>query len=267
MKIKIICLGDIIGKKGRGLLKAYLPYLINKYEADFVIVNGENAAGGFGLTPKIADEFLNNNVDVITSGNHIWRRREIFEYLNNSNRILRPLNYPESSPGKGYSLIQKNGIKYLIINVLGSVYMESIIPPFYSFNNFYNSNKELFKKADVVITDFHAEATSEKIAFGYFLQDRVNLVFGTHTHVQTADERIISEKTAYITDIGMTGPIDSVIGMDKEIILYKFSNLIPKRYKIAEGKGIINGCYFEFDPVNKKALKIERIKVVEDQKL
>ncbi|MCX8057942.1 MAG: TIGR00282 family metallophosphoesterase [Spirochaetes bacterium] len=264
MIIKILAIGDIVGKRGREMIKNFLPSIIEKNKPDLVIANGENISGGIGITIKDADFLFQNGIDVITTGNHVWKYEEIREYIDKNNNIIRPINYGDEVPGRGWVLFEKNGVNYLILNYVGSVFMDICVPPFYHFDNFYRKNSYIFEKADVVIVDFHAEATSEKVAFAHFLDKKVNFIFGTHTHVQTADERLISEKTAYITDIGMTGSVDSVIGFKTSIISEKFLKLIPIRYRVEEhGTGILSSCLFTWDFSNKKVLSIERINFYE----
>jgi len=257
--LKILIFGDVVGEVGRNALSYFIYYNRNKYNTDLIIANGENISGGIGIHPKNADELFGMGVDVITSGNHIWRHKEIVDYINKNEKIIRPLNYGENAPGKGWVLINKNNFNILIINLLGQVFMDPLFPPTYCFDNLYNNNKEIFEKADCVIVDFHAEATAEKVAMGYYLKERVNLIFGSHTHIQTADEVLLDDKTAYITDVGMTGPSNSIIGMQVDIILEKFKTFIPKSYKVASGDAQINGLYFIFDNSNKKIIKFERI--------
>ncbi len=257
--IKLLIFGDVVGKVGRNALSYFLYKNRTKYKPDLIIANGENVSGGIGIHPKNAENLFSMGVDVITSGNHIWRYKEIIQYISKNEKLIRPLNYGDNAPGKGYAFVEKNNYKILIINLIGQVFMDPLLPPIYSFDNFYNNNKDIFEKADCIIVDFHAEATAEKVAVGYYLKDKVNLIFGSHTHVQTADETFLSESNAYITDIGMTGPSNSVIGMQVDIVLQKFKTLIPKSFKVAEGDAQINGLYFIFDEVNKKVIKIERI--------
>ncbi|TDT69166.1 hypothetical protein EV215_1508 [Hypnocyclicus thermotrophus] len=216
--MKILIIGDIIGKPGRKILYEFLER--KKEEYDFIIVNGENSAAGFGITTKIADEFFEYGIDVITSGNHIWDKKEIYKYLDENNALLRPLNYPKSVPGSGYIIKEsKNGEKIAVVNLQGRVFMPLVDSPFEVIENILN---EIKKETDIIIVDFHAEATSEKVALGWFLDGKVKAIYGTHTHIQTADNRILSEGTAYITDIGMTGSHDSIIGMTIESVLPKF---------------------------------------------
>jgi hypothetical protein len=263
--IKVLAIGDIVGKRGREILKNSLPQILFKYKPDIVIANGENISGGLGITPKDAQFLFDNGVDIITTGNHVWRYEEIKDFLESNERLIRPINYGDIVPGRGWILYEKNGVSYLILNYIGSIFMDLCVPPFYHFDNFYKKNKFLFDKADIAIVDFHAEATSEKIAFAYFLIDRVNFIFGTHTHIQTSDERILSPKTAYITDIGMTGAFNSVIGFKNEIIVQKFLKMIPSRYKVEEtGRAIISTCLFCWNYDEKKVCSIERINIYED---
>lgn len=257
--LKILVFGDVVGEVGRNALSYFINKNNEKYKPDLIIANGENVSGGIGVNPKNADELFNMGVDVITSGNHIWKHKEIIDYFSNHEKIIRPLNYGENAPGKGFVFVNKNNINILVINLLGQVFMDPIIPPVYSFNQFYEKEKDIFQKADCVILDFHAEATAEKVAMGYYLKDKVNLIFGSHTHVQTADECLLSEKTAYITDIGMTGPSNSVIGMQIDIILEKFKTMIHRSFKVASGDAQVNGVYFMFEEQNKRVIGINRI--------
>lgn len=257
--LNILIFGDVVGEVGRNALSYFLINNLQKYNPDFIIANGENISGGIGIHPKNADELFTMGVDIITSGNHIWRHKEIINYITKNNRLIRPLNYGDNAPGSGWIFYEKNNKKLLVLNILGQAYMDPLFPASFSFESLYKNQYELFEKADCIIVDFHAEATAEKVAFGYYLQDKVNLLFGTHTHVQTADDICLTEKMAYITDIGMTGPSDSVIGMQKELIIEKFKTLIPKSYKVATGDAQINGLFFIFDECKKKIVKFERI--------
>ncbi|HPC37701.1 MAG TPA: TIGR00282 family metallophosphoesterase [Exilispira sp.] len=257
--LKILIFGDIVGEVGRKALSHFINKNKEKFQPDLIIANGENASGGIGITPKNADDLFSMGVDIITSGNHIWKHKEILKYFDSNNKIIRPLNYGDNAPGKGWVLFSKNNIKILVINLLGQVFMDPLFPPIFSFETLYEKEKQTFESADCIILDFHAEATAEKVAIGYYLKDRVNLIFGTHTHVQTADESFLSDKTAYITDIGMTGPLNSVIGMQVDIIIEKFRTMMPKAFKVADGDAQVNGIYFVFDEVNKKVIEIQRI--------
>uniref|UniRef100_A0A7C5V116 TIGR00282 family metallophosphoesterase n=1 Tax=Caldicellulosiruptor owensensis TaxID=55205 RepID=A0A7C5V116_9FIRM len=253
--MRFLAIGDVVGKPGRNILKNTLSKLKENYRVDVVIANCENAAGGNGLTKKVADELFSIGIDVMTMGNHVWANKEIFSFIENETRIIRPANYPEgTTPGRGYNVFEKNNIKFAIINLCGRVFMENLDCPFRKID-------EILKKIDcrIIIVDLHAEATSEKIALGFYVDGRVSCVYGTHTHVQTADEKILPNGTAYITDIGMTGPYDSVLGVDKDIVIQKFTTLLPVRFEVAKGKAQFNGIVFEVDNNTGKAVSIERI--------
>ncbi len=253
--MKIFIAGDIIGKPGRTILEKYLKKNINKYE--FVIVNGENSASGFGITEKIAEDFFDIGIDVITSGNHIWDRKDVYDYLNMEHRLLRPLNYPIGVPGNGYGIYtSKSGIKVGVINLQGRVFMSEIDSPFQRVTPIL---KEIQKECKIVIVDFHAEATSEKMAMGWYLDGKTSLVFGTHTHVMTADNRILNKGTGYITDVGMTGGSDSVIGTNKERVIEKFLNGLPARFEVSEEAIRINGIEAEVDEETGLCLEIKRV--------
>lgn len=252
--MKILIVGDIVGKPGRNVLNAYLEKYKNKY--DFIIVNGENSAAGFGITEKIAEEFLSWGVDVITGGNHSWDKKEIYDYLNNSDSILRPYNYPEGVAGKGYIIKEVNGNKIAVISLQGRVFMNSVDCPFKAIKKILTELKNVTKN---IIVDFHAEATSEKIAFAKYISGEVSLVYGTHTHVQTADERIFESGTAYISDIGMTGSQNGVIGIESEVVIKKFLTSLPQKFQVAEGDEYLNGLELDLDEKNGRAKKINRI--------
>ena len=226
-EIKILFLGDVIGKPGRNAVQSF----IKTVEADFKIINGENLAGGIGITPSVAAEMLSMGVDVITTGNHIWKKKEIVPYLMEEQRVIRPLNYPPGTPGFGHTVVRKGAKTLCVANIEGRVFMNPIDCPF-------RAMEELITQADrsiPLIVDFHAEATSEKIAMGWYLDGKAAAIFGTHTHVQTADERILPNGTGYITDVGMTGPADSVIGMDKKGIVQKFISQLASKVRSRKG--------------------------------
>jgi metallophosphoesterase (TIGR00282 family) len=248
----ILAIGDIVGKPGRQAVQAFVPELRQEYGIDLVIANGENAAGGFGLTIGTAQEFLDDGVDVITSGNHIWAQKEIIAYLDEDMPILRPLNYPPGVPGRGYLL--KNGV--LVVNLMGRTFMNSLDCPFRAMDALL---AERSSKNKVIIVDFHAEATSEKVAMGHYLDGRVSAVLGTHTHVGTIDTRILSGGTAYVTDIGMTGPDDSVIGDDAEAVIQRFLTMLPHRLSVGKGKPVFNAIMVGIDEKSGRATSIERI--------
>lgn len=254
--MKILIVGDIVGSPGRKTLKNYLEKKKNNY--DFIIVNGENAAAGFGITTKIAEQLLEWGCDVITSGNHIWDKKEIYEYLDKSDRLLRPANYPkENTPGKGYTIVKdKKGNKIGVISIQGRVFMTPIDCPFQTIREIIG---EVRKETKFIIVDFHAEATSEKIAMGWHLDGYASVIYGTHTHIQTADEKILPEGTGYITDIGMTGSENGIIGMQVNSVLPKFLNALPQRFEIAEGKERICGIEVELDETTGECIKIERL--------
>lgn len=241
--MKVLIIGDVMGKPGRDAMKEFLDKKKNDY--DFVIVNGENAAAGFGITPKIADEFFELGVDVITSGNHIWDKKELYPYLNENRNILRPLNYPKGVPGFGYTIKENGkGDKIAVINIQGRVFMPEVDSP---FQRIEEAIEEIKKETKNIIVDFHAEATSEKLAMGWYLDGRVSAVYGTHTHVQTADERILEKGTGFINDVGMTGSHDSIIGMTIETVLPKFLTSLPSRFEVATGNVKVNGIELHID--------------------
>ncbi len=250
-------MGDIVGQPGRDITEKVLPGLRRKEKIDLVIANGENAAGGSGLTPRIADELLGNGVDVLTSGDHIWKRREIYDYLDTTEHLVRPANYPENSPGRGSTLVETgDGIKIGVINLIGRVFMEAVDCP---FTIAVKEADRLRKATPVIFVDIHAEATSEKVAMGWYLDGVVSAVIGTHTHIQTADEKILPKGTAYITDCGMTGPYDSVIGRKKEQVLTRFLTQLPTRFEMASEGVEMHGVIVEVDEKTGKAQGISRI--------
>jgi len=255
--LRILMIGDIVGRPGRTIVKEKLPDIKNKFEVDFVIANGENAAGGNGITEKIAQELFDSGIDFLTMGNHIWDNKDVFNFIERENRMIRPANYP-NAPGKGYQIVQtEKGLTIGIINISGRTFMPPLDCPFKTADNIIEKITDVTK---IIIVDFHAEATSEKIAMGWYLDGRVSLVAGTHTHVQTADEKILKNGTAYITDVGMTGPSDSVLGIKKESILNKFLTQMPIRFEVAKGPAELSGIIVAIDELTGKALTIERIK-------
>jgi len=256
--MRILFIGDIISKSGRKALKEGLYDLRSSRDIDLVIGNVENAAGIFGITDKVIKEIKSAGVDVMTSGNHVWDKREGIALLDTRDDIIRPANYPPMVPGKGFTIKEYNGIRVAVINIQGRIFMTPIDCPFRAMDDVL---KTIPRDTVVRIVDFHAEATSEKIAMGYYLDGRVSAVIGTHTHVQTADERILSLGTAYLTDAGMTGPIDSVIGVKKEQIIDKFITGIPTRMNVAHGDSMINGVMIDVDDNTGKAHAIERIHI------
>jgi metallophosphoesterase (TIGR00282 family) len=250
--LNILAIGDIIGKPGRNAVKEILPGLCDEHNIDLVVGNGENAAGGLGLTPGTAEDLFDSGVDVITSGNHIWTHNDIIPYLNGELAILRPLNYPPINPGRGY-LVKSN---VLIVNLVGRVFMGHVDCPFRAMDQLL---VEFEHKSIPIIVDFHAEATSEKVALGRYLDGRVSAVLGTHTHVGTADARILPGGTAYVTDIGMVGPRDSVIGDDPDAVIKRFLTQIPGRLSVGKGEVSFDAILVELDEKTGKALDIQRI--------
>ncbi len=248
----ILAIGDIVGKPGRQAVQAFVPDLLKEYGIDLVVANGENTAGGFGLTVGTAQELLDSGVDVITSGNHIWAQKEIIPYLDGDLPVIRPLNYPAGVPGRGY-IIRK---KVLVVNLIGRTFMTSYDCPFRAMDALLD---EIGAKHRVIVVDFHAEATSEKVAMGRYLDGRVSAVLGTHTHVGTIDARILAGGTAYVTDIGMTGPDDSVIGDDPEAVIRRFLTMMPHHLSVGGGRPIFNAILVEVDENSGKATRIERI--------
>lgn len=254
--MKILAVGDIVGENGVKKLKEVLQKLRENENIDFCIVNAENSAGGMGITTKIFHELLDLNIDVITMGNHTWGKKDIFTFIDHP-KLIRPANYSKGVVGKGYGIYICKGKKIAVINLIGRTDMNVLSEnPFLVVEEIIN---KIQKTVDMIIVDFHAEATAEKIAMAYYLDGKVTAIYGTHTHVQTADERILENKTGYITDIGMTGPKKSVIGMDVEVSVKRFVTSLPERYKLADGKCIFNGCIFEINDENCKVEKITRI--------
>lgn len=254
--MKILFIADIVGKPGREVVKNILPRVRKEKDIQFVIANCENAAGGFGLTPRIYREILSAGVDIVTMGNHVWARREISEIIEEEN-ILRPANFPPEVPGKGWAVIQaKDGVKVGVVNLMGRVFMSNLECPFRTADRIIG---EISKNTKIIIVDMHAEITSEKVAMGWYLDGKVSAVIGTHTHIPTADERVLPQGTAYITDLGMTGPLDSVIGIKKEIILKKYLTQVPIRFEVATDDLVFAGAEIEIDEKTGKAKSIARI--------
>ncbi len=251
--MKILTIGDIVGRPGRQIVNRLLGSLRKEYDIDLVIANGENAAGGFGLSISTARELLNTGVDVITSGNHIWAQKDIFPYLDDRDKpILRPLNYPPGVPGRGYLVTGRT----LVVNLIGRTFMIDVDCPFRAMDTLL---AEITPLPPVIIVDFHAEATSEKVAMGRYLNGRVSAVLGTHTHVGTIDTQVLPGGTAYVTDIGMTGPSDSVIGDDAEAVIKRFLTMMPHRLSVGNGRPFMNAVLVDVDEKSGKASSIERI--------
>jgi len=263
--MRILFIGDIVGKPGREVIRKGLRGLVTHADVDLVIANAENAAAGFGVTRDIGDTLLESGVQVMTSGNHIWAKKEVIEYMAVEPRLLRPANYPAGVPGRGAYVAQTgDGRSVGVINVMGRVFMQSIDDP---FTVVLKEIEAIRGRTKVIIVDFHAEATSEKVAMGWHLDGKATLVVGTHTHVQTADERILPNGTAYITDAGMTGPHDSIIGMEREPSLARFLNGMPSRYEPATGNPRLNGVLVDADDKTGRATAISRVSYSEKELL
>lgn len=257
--MKVLFIGDIVGEPGRKTVRQHLKGLSEAHRPDLVIANGENAAGGFGVTAEIADEILFMGIDVLTSGNHVWDKKEIEPYLAKQDRLIRPANYPENSPGSGSVIVATvSGVKAAVLNLEGRVFMSNLEDPFKTADREIG---RLRKETPVVIVDMHAEATSEKAALAWYLDGRVSAVIGTHTHVQTADERVLPGGTAFITDAGMTGPSDSVIGVKKEDAIARFLTQRPHKFDIPKGTTHLDAVAIDIDERSGKARSIERIKI------
>lgn len=253
--MKILAIGDIVGDTGVKFLQENLSRIKRENNIDFVIANVENSSDGMGITKKTYNTLNFLDIDVMTMGNHTWSKKDVFELLDNNN-LIRPANFYKTVPGSGYNIYECNGKKIAVINLIGRVYIDNPSDnPFAVVDEIIEKVKE---EADVIVVDFHAEATAEKIAMAYYLKDRVSILFGTHTHVQTSDERII-DGLGYITDLGMTGPETSVLGLRVEIALKRFTKGLPERYKVAEGNPIFNGCIFEIDDKTCRCININRI--------
>lgn len=260
--MKVLFIGDIVGSIGREAVEKYLPRLKKKYGPDVVIANGENAAAGRGITQKIYQELLQVGVDVITMGNHTWDNKDIFEFIDDADYLIRPANFSTDAPGKGCVQISKNGVTLTVINLHGRVFLPPHADPFAMVDQMV---EEARKTSPLIFVDFHAEATSEKIALGWHLDGRVSAVVGTHTHVQTADARIYPGGTAYITDVGMTGPYDEILGMKKESVIYKFQTNMPSRFEVPkQGRDVLSAFFVEIDNQTGKAISYERIYINED---
>ncbi|MBK9307253.1 MAG: TIGR00282 family metallophosphoesterase [Nitrospira sp.] len=259
--MKVLCIGDIMGEPGRRAAARVVPRLIAQHQIDAVVANGENVAGGFGITPELAEELFEIGVSVITTGNHAWDKKEVVGYFSREPRLLRPANYPPGVPGNGSTVIETAGGERLaVLQLMGRVYMPTIDCPFQTAKRVLSRLKQ---ETSAIIVDMHGEATSEKMAMGHFLDGEVVAVVGTHTHVQTADEQILPKGTAYITDIGMTGPLHSVIGVKKELAIEKFLTGMPRRFEVASGPSVFCAVLLELDPRLGKAIAFERIRLVD----
>lgn len=262
--MRVLFLGDIVGRPGRRAVREILPTLKDKFLPDLVVANGENAAGGNGITKEIADELYSAGIDILTMGNHVWDRKDIYGFIDSDSRLIRPANYPPGTPGRGFTIISiKEDIKVGVINLSGRVFLSPLECPFRTFDQIIPL---IHRETKIVIVDFHAEATSEKVAFGWYVDGRATAVIGTHTHIQTADERILPNGTGYITDVGMTGPRNSVLGVKTELVLTKFLSLRPVRFEVAESDGLmmLNGLLLNVDISRGVTQEIKRIQVIKE---
>lgn len=260
--MKILFIGDIVGSPGREMVQTYLPKLKQKHRPHLTIVNGENAAAGKGITEKIYKSFLEQGVQVVTMGNHTWHKKEIMDFIDDSPYLIRPANFKESNPGKGITYVKINQLEVAVINLQGRAFMDTSDDPFEKADILI---AEAAKKTDIIFIDFHAETTSEKQAFAWYVDGRVSAVIGTHTHTQTADERILPGGTAYLTDAGMTGPYDAILGVQKEAVINRFLTNMPSRFDVEKtGGSQLNGCVITVDKESGKAKAIDRILINDD---
>ncbi len=256
--MNILAIGDVVGGSGCRFLREHLPAFKRLKGVDLVVCNGENAADGNGITPAAADHLFTSGVDVVTTGNHAFRRKEVYPAFDSEPFLLRPANFPPGTPGKGYCIIDKGPVQVCVINLMGTVYLDNLDCPFRTMDRILPETTE----AKITIVDFHAEATGEKRALGFYLDGRVSAVFGTHTHVQTADETILPKGTGYLTDAGMTGPIQSVLGVAPALAIEKMKGKLPVRFENAPPPCMLNGVLFEIDDKTGRALSVERVKLM-----
>ncbi len=255
--LNLLFIGDVVGRPGRAAVQSRLPDLVERYQIDFTVANAENAAGGLGVTPGVAEELLAARVDVLTTGNHVWRHREFVEFAEHEPRVLRPANFPPGTPGRGSGLFPACDLGTVgVLNLVGRVFMDPLDCPFRAADR---EIEALRGRTDLIVVDIHAEASSEKIALGWYLDGRVGAAVGTHTHVQTADEGLLPNGTAYITDVGMTGPRDSVIGMKQKPVIDRFLTGMPTRFEVATGPVVLSGVVVALDIETGRARSIERV--------
>ncbi len=259
--MKILFIGDVVGSPGRDMLIDYLPKLKAKFQPHLTIVNGENAASGKGITEKIYRQFIEGGAQVVTLGNHTWDKRDIFEFIDDAKFMVRPANFPEETPGQGMVFYKVSGVEVAVISIQGRTFLPPIDCPFKTVDQLIERAK---KKTQFIFVDFHAEATSEKQAMGWYLDGRVSAVVGTHTHVQTADNRILEKGTAFITDVGMTGPYDGILGVSREAVLKRFITSLPARFDVVEGRTQLNGVIIDIDQKTGHARSINRILINDD---
>ncbi|GGH81969.1 metallophosphoesterase (TIGR00282 family) [Pullulanibacillus pueri] len=259
--MRILFVGDVYGKTGREMVDHYLPKLKSYYKPGVTIVNGENAAHGKGITQKIYKGLMSAGADAVTLGNHTWDNKEIFEFIDDAKHMVRPANYPQGLPGKGMTFLNKNGIEIAVINLQGRTFLPAIDCPFQTADKLID---EARKRTSFIFVDFHAETTSEKLAMGWYLDGRVSAVVGTHTHVPTADERILDNGTAYLTDVGMTGPYDGIIGVEREAVIRRFKTALPVRFESQKGRGQLSAVIIDIAPSSGKATAIKRRLINDD---
>ncbi|MCP8969070.1 TIGR00282 family metallophosphoesterase [Ectobacillus ponti] len=260
--MRILFVGDVVGSPGRQMIQEYVPKLKKKYSPTLTVINGENAAAGKGITEAIYRGFLEIGAQAVTLGNHAWDNRGIFEFVEEAKYLVRPANFPEGTPGKGMIFINSNGVEVAIINLQGRTFLPPLDCPFKKLDALIAEAK---KRTNIIFVDFHAEATSEKQALGWYADGRVTAVVGTHTHVQTADNRILPAGTAYITDVGMTGPYDGILGVDREAVLKKFLTGLPVRFEVTSGRTQLSAVLIDVEPATGRAKKIQRILINDDQ--
>jgi metallophosphoesterase (TIGR00282 family) len=256
--MKVLMVGDVFGEPGRAAIQKLVPRLREQHAIDLAVVNVENAAGGFGITPAIVKAFLEQGVDVLTTGNHVWDKKEIIPHIVKENLLLRPANFPDGTPGVGYVTVKAGPYRVTVLNLMGRIFMSPIDCPFRKADEILAS---VGKETPIILVDMHAEATSESLAMGWYLDGRVSAVVGTHRHVQTADERILPGGTAYITDLGMTGPTDGIIGVDRAQIIQRFMTQMPIRFETAKGPAALHGVVVTLDPETGRASDIQRLRV------
>lgn len=261
--MKLLFIGDVVGSIGRDAITEYLPQLKKKYKPTVTIINGENAASGRGITEKIYKDFLELGANAVTLGNHTWDNRDIFEFIDEAKYLVRPANFPDdTTPGTGMVFVKSNQHEIAVINMQGRTFLADLDDPFRKMDALIEVAK---KRTNIIFVDFHAETTSEKEAMGWYLDGRVTAVVGTHTHVQTSDNRILPEGTAYLTDTGMTGPYDAILGMEKEAVIRRFKTALPTRFEVPKtGRAVLSGCLITLDETTGKAQKIDRILINED---
>jgi metallophosphoesterase (TIGR00282 family) len=261
-QMNLLFIGDVVGSPGRDMIKEYVPKIKDKYRPNFTIINGENAAGGRGITEKIYREFLGAGAQAVTLGNHSWDNKEIFDFIDSAKNLVRPANFPDGTPGKGLVFFKVNDVEVAVINLQGRTFMPPLDCPFKKADELVELAQE---RTPFIFVDFHAEATSEKQAMGWYLDGKVSAVVGTHTHVQTADSRVLPNGTGYLTDVGMTGPYDGILGMEREAVIHKFLTSLPVRFEVPKsGRSQLSGVYMELDRKTGKCKKMERILINED---